>query len=159
MTKPVAAKAKLMKKVGSDLMKGKAEKTIEFLQLYVESGDAKQAWLDVGNSTSTQHLAMQRIRENWRLVEELVRLRIGRHVPFALNGIVELATTAKQEAVRLKALQDILFRAGYDAPMKIETMEKEAKDMSNRELDAELTRLLARVNNEADTAKAAEEIH
>jgi hypothetical protein len=105
-------------------------------------------------------MAMAKVRDNWELVELLIKNKIGSHVPFALNGIVELAANAKQESVKLKALQDILFRAGYDAPMRIETTEVQAGDMTNTELDNELTKLLSRVNKEADkVAKATEELH
>lgn len=150
-------KAKKLKATEEDFST-KTEKFITFLEYYVESGDHKQAWLDAGYSPSNIATAMGKIRDNWRLVEKLIRNRIGSHVPFALNGVVELAMNAKQESVRLKALQDILFRAGYDAALQIETSEK-VSDLDNAELENELTRLLARANNAAAKEAAIEELH
>lgn len=144
-----ASRAKILKKTDKTFA-DTTEKMIGFLELYVENGDPKQSWLDAGFSASTQMTAMRHIRDNFKLVEKLITNKIGRHVPFAVNGVIELATNAKNDAVKLKALQDILYRAGYDRPMEIVTSEKTADEMSNKELDDELTRLLARVNNEAE---------
>ena len=152
------SRVKMIKRTTPDLIAGKRDSTLMFIEEYIRTGDAKAAWVSVGNLPTTAHMAMSKIRDNWDIVEEMIRLRIGTHVPFALNGIVDLAMNAKQEAVRLKALQDILFRAGYDAALKIETKEVDAKDMSNTQLDAELTRLLARVNNEAEADVSASSV-
>lgn len=149
--------AKILKETDKDFS-GKTERTIEFLEHYVANGDAQEAWVAVGNAETSKHLAMKKVRDNWRLVEKLIRNRIGSHVPLALNGVLELAENAKQEAVRLKALQDILYRAGYDRPMEIVTSEKKADDLSNKELDEELTKLLARVNN-SSTDQDKTEVH
>ena len=150
------ATAKILKETDKDFS-GKSELLIKFLELYVEyNGDNKQAWLESGYSPAKVHTSMSVVRDNWRLVEKLIRNKIGSHVPMALAGVVELAQNAKQESVRLKALQDVLYRAGYDRPIEIQHTEKEANELSNRELDDELTRLLARVN---DTADAEKELH
>ena len=153
----ITSRAKKLKATDDDFST-KTMKFISFLEMYVECGDHKKAWLDSGYSASNLPSAMGKIRDNWRLVEKLIRNRIGSHVPFALNGVVELAMNAKQESVRLKALQDILFRAGYDAALQIETSEK-VSDLDNADLENELTRLLARANNAAAKEAATEELH
>ncbi len=146
-------RARLLKKNDNDF-KDKSEMLITFLESYVESGDKKAAWEEAGYAIGGLKNASKMIRDNYRLVEKLIRDRIGSHVPMALEGVVELATNAKQESVRLKALQDILYRAGYDKPIEIVTSEKEVRDMDNKELEDELTKLLARSNSEA-----TEELH
>jgi phage terminase small subunit len=124
------------------------EQRLKFLEEYVQCGDPKKAWVQAGYAESSTNMALTTIRANWRIVEKLIRTRIGSHVPFALSGIIELAQNAKQESVRLKALQDILFRAGYDAAMKIEHSEKSAQEMNHSEIENELQRLLKRSNDE-----------
>jgi hypothetical protein len=99
---------------------------------------------------------MARLRDNWRLVESMVKERIGAHVPMALSGIIELAQTAKQESIRLKAQQDILYRAGYDKPMEMVLTDKDAKDLKDDELQKELLAILGK-NHTLDVK--AEEIH
>jgi hypothetical protein len=74
----------------------------------------------------------------------MVKERIGAHVPMALTGIIELAQTAKQESIRLKAQQDILYRAGYDKPMEMVVTDKEAKDLKDDELQKELLAILGK---------------
>mgnify|MGYP003138138147 CR=1 FL=1 len=127
------------------------DQRLQFFDLYIETGDAKQAWLDAGYSQSNTSKAMSVIRDNWRVIEKMIRTRIGSHVPMALNGIINLAQNAKQESVRLKALQDILSRAGYDGVMKIEHTEKAADEMDNKEFEVELQRLLKRSNDSQES--------
>ena len=141
--------ASILKATDKDFV-NKSDKLVKFLELYVETGDKKQAWLDAGYAKGGIRSAGNIIRENMRLVEKLIRNRIGSHVPLALNGVLELATGAKQESVRLKALQDILYRAGYDRPVEIVTSEKDVNALDNKELEDELTTLLARANKEAE---------
>lgn len=119
-----------------------AERMLLFVSQYVEHGDAKKAWVEAGYSENTTNLAMGKLRDNWRIVESMVKERIGRHVPMALSGIIELAQTAKQESIRLKAQQDILFRAGYDKPMEMVITDKDTKEMKDDELQKELLSLL-----------------
>ena len=119
-----------------------AERMLLFVSQYVEHGDAKKAWVEAGYSEGTTNLAMGKLRDNWRIVESMVKERIGRHVPMALSGIIELAQTAKQESIRLKAQQDILFRAGYDKPMEMVITDKDTKEMKDDELQKELLSLL-----------------
>jgi len=124
------------------------DQRLQFFDLYINSGDARSAWIAAGYSTSNAGKAMSLIRDNWRVIEKMIRTRIGTHVPMALNGIIQLAQEAKQESVRLKALQDILSRAGYDGVMKIEHTDKAADELNNSELEQELQKLLKRSNDE-----------
>jgi len=132
------------------------ENFLQFVAYYVESGSAREAWVQAGYSPNSAGSAMSRLRDNWRLVESMVKERIGAHVPMALSGIIELAQTAKQESIRLKAQQDILYRAGYDKPMEMVLTDKDAKDLKDDELQKELLAILGK-NHTIDVK--AEEIH
>ena len=132
------------------------ENFLQFVAYYVESGNAREAWTQAGYSPNSAGSAMSRLRDNWRLVESMVKERIGAHVPMALSGIIELAQTAKQESIRLKAQQDILYRAGYDKPMEMIVTDKDAKDLKDDELQKELLAILGK--NQTIDVKA-EEIH
>ena len=48
------SRAKILKGTEKDFA-NKTEKTIEFLEKYVECGDPKEAWKSVGNSSTTEH--------------------------------------------------------------------------------------------------------
>lgn len=134
------------------------ERLVRFIELYLEyKGDHKKAWVDAGYSESGLPRAMKTLRDNFSMVNKLVYQRIGNHVPLALEGIVELAVNAKQESIRLKACQDILSRAGYDAAMKLETTVTETKDMKDEELTKELKELLGKSNTAA--ALVAKDLH
>ena len=132
------------------------ENFLQFVAYYVESGNARESWTKAGYSPNSAGSAMSRLRDNWRLVESMVKERIGAHVPMALTGIIELAQTAKQESIRLKAQQDILYRAGYDKPMEMVLTDKDAKDLKDDELQKELLAILGK-NHTIDVK--AEEIH
>ena len=137
-------RVKLLQKHDPDGEYDVAERMLSFVAQYVEHGDAKLAWVEAGYSENTTNLAMSKLRDNWRIVESMVKERIGRHVPMALSGIIELAQTAKQESIRLKAQQDILFRAGYDKAMEMVVTDKDTKEMKDEELQKELLTLLGK---------------
>lgn len=126
-----------------DIKKKMSEERVNFLNLYVEyGGDAKRAWTEAGFSPTTVKRAMVVVREEWDTVQRLMHMRIGTHVPMALEGIVQIAKHGKQESVRLKALQDILARAGYDKAQEVVITDKPTDELDNKELEAELLRLL-----------------
>ena len=139
--KDIRKKVRLLKKSDPDEYNVN-EQFLQFVANYVESGNARQSWTQAGYSPKSAGTAMSRLRDNWRLVESMVKERIGSHVPMALTGIIELAQTAKQESIRLKAQQDILYRAGYDKPMEMVVTDKEAKDLKDDELQKELLMIL-----------------
>ena len=141
--KEMRKRVKLLKKSDPDEYNVN-EQFLHFVASYVESGDARGSWVQAGYSPNSAGTAMSRLRDNWRLVESMVKERIGAHVPMALTGIIELAQTAKQESIRLKAQQDILYRAGYDKPMEMVVTDKEAKDLKDDELQKELLAILGK---------------
>jgi hypothetical protein len=139
MAKPKVA---YLKKVEDEDYVNHSTQFLEFVAGYVETGDAKASWVEAGFSKNTQNLAMNRLRNNWRMVERMIQDRIGNHVPMALNGIIGLAQNAKQDSIKLKAQQDILYRAGYDKPIEYSVSDKDATELKDSELKDELARLL-----------------
>jgi hypothetical protein len=53
-------------------------------------------------------------------LDDLIRNKMRRVVPKALNNIEELSDTAKSEYVRLQASADILDRAGYQPVQQVQ---------------------------------------
>ena len=135
--------SKLHKHFNHTEFQGKSERLIRFVELYLETeGDHRKAWIDAGYSQSTLPTAMAKLRENWAMVDRMIRDRIGSHVPLALAGIVRLATEAKNDSTRLKACQDLLSRAGYDKAQEIVVTEKKAEEMEDTEVQSEILSLL-----------------
>ena len=135
---------KYLKKIEEEEYSEHTEQFLDFVMRYVETGNASQSWIDAGYSQNSKGRAMSRLRDNWRLVEKFIKDRIGGHVPMALNGIITLAENAKQESIRLKAQQDILYRAGYDTPVAFVVEDKDASNLKDAELKDELARLLSK---------------
>ena len=136
-------KVAYLKKVETDYGEC-TEQFLDFVSRYVETGNAGESWIAAGYSPNTKSSAMNRLRQDWRVVERMIHDRIGGHVPMALNGILLLAQEARTESIRLKAQQDILYRAGYDKPIEFAVKDKDANDLKDDELKDELARLLAK---------------
>lgn len=118
----------------------------KFIELYVTNHDdrpLKELWIEAGHSPNNAgHSVRIWMRENHKRVTKHIHERIGGHVVFAINGIVELAKTARNESVKLKALQDIMGRAGFDKALEIITSEKKAGDLTNEDLEKEIQSMM-----------------
>ena len=53
------------------------ENFLQFVAYYVESGDARGSWTKAGYSPNSAGSAMSRLRDNWRLVESMVKRNLG----------------------------------------------------------------------------------
>ena len=146
----------MLNKKDSTLSGGKKEPTETmkgFINEYINNGgDPVKAWTDSGLSATTSNRCRAVLRDHWQYIEKQIADKIGSHVPMAIEGIVYLAQHAKGEGVKLKALQDLLSRAGYDGAIKIETKEVSAEDMDDSMLKDELSILLKK-------AGMVEELH
>ena len=123
----------------------KGEKLKIFLEEYVDNGGDHIAAAETAGYANTAQ-AKKLLRENWESVQDLVMNKIGGHVPFAIEGIVNLAKNAQSETVRLNALKDLLSRAGYDGTIKIESKVEQVEDMKDDALEAELLELIKKAN-------------
>lgn len=125
-------------------------KELEWLDLYLETGKATESAKVVfpNHQDSVRRGAQLKIILRDEIVKRTQQAYLG-DVPMAKNNIKELANHATQEAVRLKANQDILSRAGLDAAFKVETKEagsyedllKAARE-AVKDMDPELTKQL-----------------
>jgi|TARA_R110000850_G_scaffold202652_1_gene328711 hypothetical protein len=124
----------------------KSDLLLAFLEEYIDNGGkAQEAWVTAGYAESTKKGAMAVARKEHSTVQKLISLKIGSHVPSSIQIIVDLMSAEKTPAaVKLKCAQDILSRAGYDAAIDYTITEKPVTDMTNSELDTELTKLLGK---------------
>lgn len=122
------------------------EKLVAFIEHYLEGMPPKEAWVAAGYSENTASAAMNKIRENWKLVAKMVDFRIGMQVPLALNVVKDLMMNSKSDTVRLNAAKDILSRAGKDKPIEINHSAKSPEEMKDEDLDAEIISLAEKIN-------------
>lgn len=104
-----------------------SENELKWLDLYLETGDAKQAIRDVFDC-SEKNVSAQASRLKAKLEDEIDQ-RFAKIIKKdsikAFRIISGLMSTASQESIKLKAAQDILSRAGYDSVQRFENVTKE----------------------------------
>lgn len=124
--------------------KSLTDKQQAFIENFVVFGDhIKAATLAGYKSPEVQGRELRRKLAGH--IEEEVREVIGGHVPMALKTVAELAESAEQPAVRLKASSEILSRAGLDAAQKVE--QKNIDSLENKatgDLMQQLSKILGR---------------
>lgn len=94
-----------------------------WLEEYLATGNAKEAVRRFYPDVAEKNVAVKASHLKTRYQEEIdKRLREGykKDAPEAVRIIKNLMTEGKQEAVKLKAAQDWLSRAGHDAALVIE---------------------------------------
>lgn len=99
------------------------EQQAKWLESYIDSGDAIKAvsiaYPDVkkeNRASKASHLKSNLINE----IDNHGRAQYKKDVPMMLNVIKEIALNGEQEAVRIKAANTWLSRAGHDAAQVIE---------------------------------------
>jgi hypothetical protein len=117
------------------------DKEQKFLELYIENGDYKTAYVEAGYKFHAAN-ARKKAEELQSHIKQAIYTRIGSHVPWAISELVLLATNSSSDTVRLNALKDILSRAGYDQAIQIETTEISEKDLDTKELSEEIRDLI-----------------
>lgn len=126
------------------------EKQSAFIKEFALSGNGTQSAIKAGYSEKTAYQKAHQLKYQFtREIEEETRRLMQSAVPGALAQIVDLASTATSEQVRLQAAKDIMDRAGLKPTERIEqvTIEK-----STDELRRELAQLMG------TTAEEEEEI-
>lgn len=92
-----------------------------FVRLYVErGGKARDAAENAGYATggaASNLLSNPRINQ---AIQELTLLRITSLAPTALQTVLEMSRSARSEYVRLQAAQDLLDRAGFKPPDRVQ---------------------------------------
>ncbi len=95
-----------------------SEKDTEWLQLVIGGTDPISATKAVFDCTKTSTISSKTSQLKLRYADDIHKSVMDNLVyfaPHALNTIKEIAENATQDAVKLKACQDLLSRAGYDA--------------------------------------------
>lgn len=114
------------------------EKKKAFLDGFIETGSATKAARAAGYNNPAQR-GMQLRDELADEIRKRVHRRIDALAPMCLGVLVEIASDPEsQQAVRVKAVESLLSRAGYDATQKIEQT-----NINDTRTDAELQQVLA----------------
>lgn len=112
----------------------------------IANGLSKQAayvaagYSELGSRTNAQKYH----RMNGEYIAAFLSEHIGSHVPTALKVVLEVMSDPNEKGgIRLKAAQDILDRGGYGAKQRIELTTTDVKDLSTKELQDEINKLVA----------------
>jgi len=104
---------------------------------------AHDAFIHAGYSkTKAGPRALRLQRHLWLHIERRIKDRVSETATLALNVLEQLMQTADSENVRLNAARDILSRAGYDAVQRQERVIKDATELTDEELEKQLSELL-----------------
>ena len=118
----------------------RSEKEKLFCQYYAETGKGAESAKRAGYQGKNHHQIAYRLKNEYReYILTLVKKDIEDIAPVAIGVLKNLALYAKQESVRLKAVKDLLDRAGL--AVKIE-QKLTVEHVSDSELDAQLKHLL-----------------
>ena len=82
----------------------------------------------------------------WLHIENRIKQRVGEPSTIALHVLEELVRSAESENVRLNAARALLSCAGYDAVHREDTVFKEVTDLSDDELNDQISDLLEQDN-------------
>lgn len=124
------------------------EKHQQWLDLYVQIGDATLAYEQVYGPGEKNSIAVGASRLKARYAEEIDKLVLASYkqdTPIARNVINDLMLNSKNEMVKFKAAQDVLARAGHDAAHIVEHRNPE---QTKEELEARLKAVLTGLNQE-----------
>jgi phage terminase small subunit len=116
----------------------------EFVEQYVLSGDAMQAYLAAGykDGKSAKFKASQ-MKSRMRTYIAAKARELSESVDMAILGmktVRELAQTAESEAVRLNAGKELLARAIPEAPREV-NVNHTLRDMTEEEIDKRIARI------------------
>jgi len=98
----------------------------EWLEAYIESGDARKATMLIYTDVKGPSIATKTSYLKSTLAQEIdnhAREQYKKETPLMLNVIKEIALNCEQPAVKLKAADTWLSRAGHDATQVLEIKE------------------------------------
>tara|TARA_R110000744_G_scaffold298622_1_gene408211 strand:+ start:395 stop:814 length:420 start_codon:yes stop_codon:yes gene_type:complete len=114
---------------------------LSFVESYMKHGDHILAHKEAGYKPVRGN-ASKKLTELHRHIKAEIHVKIGSHVPWAVQELVGLARDSSSDTVRLNALKDILSRAGYDQAIQIETNDVSEKDLNSTEMNQEIKDLI-----------------
>ena len=102
----------------------RTEKQQAFVDAYASNGgDGTQAAIAAGYAEAHAAQASRRLLANPLIQQDILKAtltRIGLHAPRALQTVVDLQQSARSDYVRLQAAQDLLDRAGFRPPDRVD---------------------------------------
>ena len=93
------------------------------LEYVTNGGVGTEAAISAGYANASAHQAAHRLLRNPLVQQRILKLtlqRIGLLAPQALAQVAELSTGSKSDYVKLQAAQDLLDRAGFRPPEKVD---------------------------------------
>ena len=136
----------------------KSEKRRIFVERMIEHGDhikaAKEAGYEKEDSQKFAVEANRLKRQLHDLILKGMKERFSSSAPKAAHVIETLMNSGESEAVRLKAAQDLLDRAGYQPTTRVEEV---TEKKSVKELEAELIAVVGQEKAEVLLGKKVEE--
>ena len=136
----------------------KSEKRRIFVERMIEHGDHIKAAKEAGyENDDPQKFAVEANRLKRQLHDLILKgmkERFSSSAPKAAHVIETLMNSGESEAVRLKAAQDLLDRAGYQPTTRVEEV---TEKKSVKELEAELIAVVGQEKAEVLLGKKVEE--
>lgn len=128
-----------------DAPKTKQEKLEDYCRAIADGKTREEAYKLAGYSPiDCRANANKYHRNNLEYITAYLSEHIGSKVPMALGVVVGIMNDPNEKGgIRLKAAQDILDRGGFTAKQRIELSTKDTKDMTTKELEDEIAKLVA----------------
>lgn len=121
---------------------GLTDRQETFIAAYVENGgNATQAAITAGYAESGAYQRGHEILRNQAALarmESLVREKMYKAAPLAVESLMKLAVSASSDTVKQAAASSLLDRTGYKVPVKVEITD----NRTAAQVDAELAALL-----------------
>tara|TARA_R100000664_G_C2756312_1_gene144175 strand:- start:2209 stop:2601 length:393 start_codon:yes stop_codon:yes gene_type:complete len=112
----------------------------DFIYYFSQTGNATQSAIKAGyKKTNADKMGYELKTRYQQQIDDEIKKQLSGSVPMALNRVVTLAQSAKQESIQLQASKDLLDRAGYQA---VNLHQDVTNERSDKELQEELNTIL-----------------
>ena len=128
----------------------------KYIDLYLELGDRYLAYEQSGYSTKGRGWkvnARKKFIQLGPIIEERLDMKVGEGALLAFGVIKSLMKNSDSDAVRLKAAQDYLTRAGHDTIITKRIEITDDRPLTDKELDGEIAELMKGVEAETTATK------
>lgn len=128
-----------------DAPRSKQEKLDDYCKAFADGKNREESYIAAGYSPiNCKANAYKYHRQNHEYITAYLSEHIGTKVPMALTVVLNIMNDANEKGgIRLKAAQDIMDRGGFTAKQRIELSTKDTKDMSTKELEDEIAKLVS----------------
>lgn len=125
------------------------EKEQAFILQFIDHGNFLRAYEEAGYSTTNRRSATSNARQMFMRLRDTIydqiAVRIGSHVPMALNVYTEILKDGSKASLALKqkTAADILNRSGFMEPQEIIITDvRTPEQMGSQEIDSEVVALM-----------------